>query len=85
MARKSFSVGALRKRVVNAINQPHPPLTLERTELVGVTDPHEIANRAYRLGQITVLEHVLHATGNYHGFRYTVEPYTADPTRRDYF
>lgn len=85
MARKTIAIEAIRKRVVNAINQPGPYHLLETRDMEGATTAQEIADRAFRLGAIHVLEHALHVTGNYHGFRYTVEPWQADPTRRDYF
>lgn len=85
MARKTFAVEALRKRVANLLNQPGPYHLLQTRDMEGATTVQDVADRAFRLGAIHTLEHVLHATGNYKGFRYTVEPWQSDPTRRDYF
>jgi hypothetical protein len=51
--------------------------------------------KAFRIGAAMVLEHALHATGNYHGFRYTdpkaeftdtgIVEGTYDETRRAYY
>lgn len=84
MARKTIQVEAVRKRAVSLLNLPNSPVQLD-DPVFNTPDLQAIVDRAFRLGVTAVLEHVLHATGNYHGFRYTVEPYEADPTRRDYY
>lgn len=54
------------------------------TALAFVGEPDDaIATEDYRLGVMHVIEHVLHSTGNYGGFRYLDSEYAVEGGEHD--
>ena len=88
--RKTIEVSELRetlnKMLEDVSHLDHPILRTNRDEN-GVETPKTPAD-FYRMGVITVLESVLHATGNYRGFGYDTEknpPLASTPMKRYYY
>lgn len=75
MARKTIEVNTLREWVNTRLAIAGSSHYLPE----GMT-PEE----AFRLGAASLLEQVLHASGNYRGFRYT-DTEAGDETRRHYY
>lgn len=88
--RKTVSVDSVRARVNYLMDHMGEgsalPCYLKDRETGEALTP----DQAYRLGAASVLESVLHSTGNYHGFGYLGCDYSTDPvtipdeTRRKY-
>lgn len=66
MAKKTIPVGTIRARVNTMLSVPDSSLYLQAPGKDRELTPAE----ALRMGAISVLENVLHGTGNYHGFGY---------------
>lgn len=79
MARKTIDVAEVTRWVNIRLGVPDSTHRLEGAELT--------PEQAFRLGAASLLEQILHATGNYRGFGYH-EPYVkgeTDETRRHYY
>lgn len=74
MARKTYGVKALVERVNTMLATPNSTLWMKAPGKDRDLTPEE----AFRMGMISVLESVLHETGNYKGFGYQTGVITWD-------
>lgn len=95
MGRKTVDVETVKNQVNTMLRTVDSSLRLENL----FTSEPMTAEQAFRLGAASVLEQILHMTGNYHGYYYLADEYKPadeqtdrdvlrdeyDETRRNYF